>query len=67
MVLISMSLKVLKTRKYLFNHLQVHIDLVVKDNDNCQRHDILDNAREQSIPDSVLGVKGIPIVPILGK
>ena len=49
------------------SHLQVNIDLVVQDNDNCQRHNVLDHAREQSVPDSMLCVKGISIVPILGK
>ena len=52
---------------HFFCYLQVNIDLVVQDNNNCQRHDVLENAREHGIPDSVLSVKGISIVPILGK
>ena len=47
------------------SHLQIYIDLVVQDNNNCQRHDVLDHAGEQSVPDPVLCVEGISIVPIL--
>ena len=47
------------------SHLQVYIDLVVQDNNNRQRHDVLDHAGEQSVPDPVLCMKGISIVPIL--
>ena len=47
------------------SHLQVCIDLVVQDNNNRQRHDVLDHAGEQSVPDPVLCMKGISIVPIL--
>ena len=64
---ILMLLKVINTGSDYpaISHLQVDIDLVVQDNDNCQRHNVLDHAGEQSVPDSVLCVKGISIVPIL--
>ena len=66
---ILMLLKVINTGSDYpsISHLQVNIDLVVQDNDNCQRHNVLDHAGEQSVPDSVLCVKGISIVPILRK
>ena len=66
---ILMLLKVINTGSDYpaISHLQVNIDLVVQDNDNCQRHNVLDHAGEQSVPDSVLRVKGISIVPILRK
>ena len=61
-------LKVINKPEYpSFCYLQVNINVVVQDNNNCQRHNVLDNAREHGIPDSVLGVKGMSIVPILGK
>ena len=49
------------------SHLEVNVYFIVEDDNHGQRKDVLDSAGEQGVPDSVLGVEWVSIVPILKK
>ena len=49
------------------SHLEVNIYFIVEDDNHGQRQDVLDSAGEQSVPDPVMGVERVSVVPILRK
>ena len=49
------------------SHLEVNIYFIVEDDNHGQRQDVLDSTGEQSVPDPVMGVERVSIVPILKK
>ena len=53
----SFSSQVLLIRLFNYNYLKINNNFVVEDNDNCKRHEVLDSAGEQRVPDSVLGLE----------